>query len=165
MTVSLPTKLLIVAALMAVSALAAGRLGYQLAEGQAAKAELDLQSQIDAQRQAGQRRNDRLAVDLETERTTRKQRDRIINKGVQSYVQIVPADRRCVLDGRWVLLHDAAASGEPADAASLAAGAAESVTDATALDTIAGNYEQCREWRAQLIGWQRYWSEVVTPTE
>ncbi len=162
-TLSLPTKLLIVVALMALSAIAAGRMGYQLAEGQAARAELDLQRQIDAQRQAGERRLDRLAVDLETERTARKQRDRIINKGVQSYVQIVPIDRQCVLDGRWRLLHDAAASGEPTDTARLATGAASPVADATAIDTIAGNYEACREWRAQLIGWQRWWIEVVSP--
>jgi hypothetical protein len=58
------------------------------------------------------------------------------------------------------VLHDAAATGEPADAARVAAGAAEPVTDAAALSTVAGNYEQCREYIEQLRGWQQWWGEV-----
>ena len=60
----------------------------------------------------------------------------------------------------WRLLHDAAATGEPAEPARLAAGAAEPVADAAAIGTVAGNYEQCREYIEQLRGWQRWWGEV-----
>jgi hypothetical protein len=58
------------------------------------------------------------------------------------------------------LLHDAAATGEPADAARVAAGDAEPVADAAALRVVADNYEQCREYIEQVRGWQRWWGEV-----
>lgn len=164
-TLTWPTKILIASAAGLVLFLAGFRLADNLAEGRAAQAELDLERQIGAMRDAKQRRVDALARDLETERAGRKVRDRIIYKEVQTYGQIVPAARRVTLDGTWRLLHDAAATGDPALATGLAAAEARPVGDAAALNTVAVNYETCRDWRAQLIGWQRYWMEVAAPAE
>ena len=102
---------------------------------------------------------DALATDLEAERAKRIPKNRIITREVVRYAQL-PADRRCTLDPAWRLLHDAAATGEPADTARVVAGDAEPVADAAALETVAGNYEACREHIDQLRGWQRWWSEV-----
>lgn len=103
---------------------------------------------------------DTLAADLSAERERRIPKARTIIKEVVRYETLVPAARRCDLDGAWRLLHDAAATGEPADPARLAAGDAERVADAAALETVAENYADCREWRAGLIGWQRWWREA-----
>ena len=100
-----------------------------------------------------------LAADLEAERAKRIPKNKIITREVVRY-ETLPADRRCTLDPAWRLLHDAAATGEPADAARVAAGDAEPVADAAAIETVAGNYEACREYIDQLRGWQRWWSEV-----
>lgn len=105
---------------------------------------------------------DALAADLEAERQKRIPQNRIITREVIRYAQL-PADRRCTLDGAWRLLHDAAATGTPADTARVADGSAPAVADAAALDTVAGNYEQCRDTIAQLTGWQQWWRAVQTP--
>lgn len=105
---------------------------------------------------------DILSADLSAEREKRIPKARTIIKEVVRYETIVPAARRCDLDGAWRLLHDAAATGEPADTARLAAGNAARVADAAALETVAENYADCREWRASLIGWQRWWREAAT---
>ena len=102
---------------------------------------------------------DTLAADLETERAKRIPKNRTITREVIRYVELHP-DRRCTLDPAWRLLHDAAATGEPADTARVAAGAADPIEDAAALESVAGNYEQCRDYIAQLEGWQRWWDEV-----
>ena len=102
---------------------------------------------------------DTLSASLEAQRTKQRPKNRSITREVIRYVDI-PADRRCTLDPAWRLLHDAAATGQPADTARVAAGAAEPVTDAAALETIAGNYEQCRDHIAQLDGWRRWWNQV-----
>ena len=102
---------------------------------------------------------DALAANLEAEREKRIPKNKIITREVVRYAQL-PANRRCTLDPAWRLLHDAAATGEPADTARVAAGDAEPVADAAALETVAGNYEQCREYIDQLRGWQRWWGEV-----
>lgn len=157
---SIQTKLL-VALLGALFLFGAGaKLGFDYADGQAAKAELESQRLADVVRNRLQRGTDRLAFDLEEVRAAQKPKDRIIIKEVARYAQTVPVDRQCVLDGTWRLLHDAAATGIPAYAPGLAAGITPGVTDADALDTVADNYEICRQWRADLIGWQRWWSEV-----
>lgn len=108
-----------------------------------------------------QGRVDALAVDLETARAAQKPKDRIITKEVVRYETVVPAVRRCSLDGAWRLLHDAAATGNPTEPARLAAGDTPGVTDAAALDTVAGNYEGCRDAIGQVIGWQRFWETVT----
>jgi len=109
-------------------------------------------------RQAGA---DDLAKQLEAARVKQKVKDRIIYRDVIKYETITPSDSRVMLPGPWRLLHDAAATGEPADAVALATGKAEQVSDAQAIGTVGGNYETCRNWREQVIGWQR-WYEVVT---
>ena len=102
---------------------------------------------------------DALASELEAERAKRIPKNQIIIREVVRYAQL-PADRRCTLDPAWRLLHDAAATGEPADAARVAAGDADPVADAAALEAVAGNYERCREYIDQLRGWQQWWGEV-----
>lgn len=109
---------------------------------------VERQSQVDA-----------LSAKLEAERTGRAANNKKITREVIRYVDI-PTDRRCTLDPAWRLLHDAAATGEPADTARVVAGAADPVEDAAALESVAGNYEQCRDYIAQLEGWQRWWGEV-----
>ncbi|MDX9716266.1 MAG: hypothetical protein RBT67_02730 [Thauera sp.] len=102
---------------------------------------------------------DVFAAALERERAGRAAQNKTITREVIRYVEL-PPERRCDLDGAWRLLHDAAATGTPAETADVAAGQAEPVTDAAALDTVANNYEQCREYIAQIEGWQR-WYETV----
>lgn len=102
----------------------------------------------------------KLSADLETARAAQAPKDRIITREVVRYAQITPPDRRCTLDGRWRLLHDGAATGVPPDTPRLAAGTADPVTDAAALETVAGNYEDCRAAIAKLHGWQHWWNQV-----
>jgi hypothetical protein len=42
----------------------------------------------------------------------------------------------------------------------MAAGKARPVTDAAAIETVAGNYEQCRTCFEKLKGWQSFWETV-----
>jgi len=109
-------------------------------------------------RQAGA---DDLAKQLEAARVKQKVKDRIIYRDVIKYETITPSDSRVMLPSSWRLLHDAAATGQPSDAIALASGNADPVSDAEAIETVSGNYETCRNWREQVIGWQR-WYEVVT---
>lgn len=102
---------------------------------------------------------DTLSASLEAKRAQQSTKNRTITREVIRYVD-TPAARRCTLDPAWRLLHDAAATGQPADTARVAAGAAEPVTDAAALETVAGNYENCRDHIAQLDGWRRWWNQV-----
>lgn len=132
---------------------------YHMGRNADAAAKLDQALAYAAEIVERQGRVDALAADLEAERSRRVPKNRIITKEVVRYAQL-PADRRCELDPAWRVLHDAAATGEPADPARVAAGAAEPVADAAALGTVAGNYEQCREYIEQLRGWQRWWGEV-----
>lgn len=101
---------------------------------------------------------DGLAADLEATRAAQATKDRIIYRDVIRYETVTPATARIVLDGRWRLLHDAAATGTPADPTGLVAGAADPVEDATALEVVSDNYETCQGWREALIGWQRWWT-------
>lgn len=148
-------------------ALAGYAFGRHVAAGEQAQRDL---SAAEAQRQqavayAGEilRRQaaaDELAADLETARGAQAPKDRIIYRDVIRYETLTPASARVVLDGRWRLLHDAAATGTPADPAGLAAGAADPVEDAAALEVVSDNYETCRGWRDALTGWQRWFAEV-----
>ena len=87
-------------------------------------------------------------------------RDRIITKEVIRYVQVTPPDRRCDLPGTFRVRHDAAATGQPAESASLADSQAEAVTDAAVLETVADNYATCRSAAEQVAGWIDFWSAV-----
>lgn len=104
---------------------------------------------------------DSLFAQLEAERAKVKVKDRIIIKEVVRYEQIVPIDRRVELDGAWRVLHDAAASGEPAETSTISDGTASPVTDASALETVSENYADCRGWRDQVIGWQKFWDSLA----
>lgn len=104
---------------------------------------------------------DDLAKQLEAERAKQNPKDRIIYRDVIRYETITPTTARVMLDGRWRVLHDASATGVPADATALADGTAEPASDAQAIETVSVNYETCRNWREQIIGWQR-WYEVVS---
>ena len=132
---------------------------YHMGRNADAAAKLDQALAYAAEIVERQGRVDALAADLEAERSRRVPKNRIITKEVIRYAQL-PADRRCELDPAWRVLHDAAATGEPADPARVAAGDADPVADAAALETVAGNYEACREYIDQLRGWQRWWGEV-----
>jgi len=85
-------------------------------------------------------------------RTVREQADTIIRE-VPVYVR-----ETCDADGRlpagWRVLHDAAASGQPADPARAAD--AQPVAPDTAADTVARNYLTCRETAEQLTALQQW---------
>ncbi len=146
---------LLLAAVLTASHLTAYHMGRRAEDG----AKLDQALAYAAEIVERQGKVDALAANLEAERAKRIPKNRIITKEVVRYAQL-PADRRCTLDPAWRLLHDAAATGQPADTARVAAGAAEPVTDAAALETVAGNYENCRDHIAQLDGWRRWWNQV-----
>lgn len=149
-----------IAILLLCAALTASHLtAYHMGRNAEDAAKLDQALAYAAEIVERQGRVDALAADLEAERAKRTTKNRVITKEVIRYAQL-PADRRCTLDPAWRVLHDAAATGEPADPARVAAGAAEPVADAAALETVAGNYEACREYIDQLRGWQRWWGEV-----
>lgn len=149
-----------IAALLLAAVLTASHLtAYHMGRNADATAKLDQALAYAAEIVERQGKVDALAADLEAERAKRIPKNRIITKEVVRY-ETLPADRRCTLDPAWRLLHDVAATGEPADPARVAAGAAEPVADATALEVVAGNYEACREYIERLRGWQRWWGEV-----
>lgn len=137
--------------------------GRDVEQGARAKADLALLQQATAEADSLRLAVGALAADIETARRAKQAKDRVIIKEVVRYEQIVPTDRRCTLDGAWRLLHDAAATGEPADAARVVEGAADKTTDAAALDTVAENYADCRGWREQVVGWQRFWAAIAAP--
>lgn len=166
-----PYVVLAAALLLAASHASTFFLGQRMEAGDHARVELVREQGLHAQAiayageiVARQSRIDALAADLETARAIQKPKDRIITREVIRYEQVVPADRRCLLDGAWRVRHDAAATGDPsslmAEAASLADGRTEPVEDAAAIGTVAENYEQCRGYIDQVKGWQR-WHEAV----
>jgi hypothetical protein len=107
-----------------------------------------------------QGRADQLAADLEAAREKRRVVTRTITKEVPVYVQSAPV--ACAAAGLHApgfrVLHDAAAAGVVPDPARVAAAAP--VEPAAAAATIADNYATCNDLRQQLLGWQRWWSEV-----
>lgn len=109
-----------------------------------------------------QSRADAVSAAIEADRTAQAPRDRQIIKEVIRYVEVTPAADRCTLPGTWRMRHDAAASGTPTDAGSVSIATAGSVDDAAALETVADNYQQCREWRRQVVGWQAWWGSVLS---
>lgn len=137
--------------------------GRHVAQGESAQKQLDQALAYAKEIVARQQVADSLATDLEEARAAQAPKDRIITKEVIRYAEVTPAADRVVLPGTWRLRHDAAATGDPIDpgAGPLAVGEAGPVEDAAALETVADNYQQCREWRDQLNGWQRYYREVI----
>jgi len=155
---SLSTKLLL-AVIAALTLFAGGTwTGYEFSEGQHAQELIEQQAVSDALTKKLHRDNDTLNLALAKERSVQKTKDRIITKEVIRYEQV--ATTRCTLDPRWRMLHDAAATGEPPDPRRYIAGAGDPVTDATAIETVADNYETCRECQHRLAGWQRYWRVI-----
>ena len=142
--------ILLLCAALTASHLTAYHMGRNAEDG----AKLDQALAYAAEIVERQGKVDALAANLEAERAKRIPKNRVITREVVRY-ETLPADRRCELDPAWRLLHDAAATGEPADTARVAAGEADPVADAAALGAVAGNYEQCREYIEQLRGWQR----------
>ena len=104
---------------------------------------------------------DRLAADLEAARAQRQVVTRIITKEVPRYVrEPAPACADAGLhSGGFRVLHDAAAAGVVPDPARVAD--APAVGAAAAAGTITDNYAACLDWRAQVIGWQQWYSTVA----
>jgi apolipoprotein N-acyltransferase len=157
---SLSFKLL-VAGIIAAALFASGIwLGIEWNQGQVAQEQLEQQALSDALTQKLRTDNDTLNTQLSREREAQKPKDRIITKEVIRYEQVVPAASRCTLSAQWRMLHDAAATGEPPDTGRYLAGADGPVTDAEAIETVADNYETCRECQHRVSGWQRYWRVI-----
>lgn len=135
--------------------------GRHVLAGEEAQKQYDIAVAYAEEIKARQAGADELANQLEAARGKQQVKDRIIYRDVIKYETITPSSSRVMLPSSWRLLHDAAAIGEPADAVALASGKAEPVGDAEAIETVSGNYETCRNWREQVIGWQQ-WYEVVT---
>lgn len=104
---------------------------------------------------------DRLAADLEAARAQRQITTRIITREVPRYVrEPAPACADAGLhSGGFRVLHDAAAAGVVPDPARVAD--APAVEAGAAAGTIADNYAACLDWRAQVIGWQQWYSTIA----
>lgn len=131
--------------------------GQHVAEGDVARAQLEIAIAYAGEILARQGIADNLADENAKLRADQAPKDRIITKEITRYVEVTPPDQRCTLPGTWRLRHDAAATGQPADpqAGPLATGAADPVDDAAALETLGTNYQACRNDQAKLAGWQR----------
>ena len=97
-----------------------------------------------------------------TERVVTQYVDRVrtVREAGETIIKEVPVHvpAQCDADGRlpagWRVLHDAAASGQPADAARAAD--AQPVAPDTAAATVARNYGTCRETAEQLTALQQW---------
>lgn len=105
---------------------------------------------------------DQLSADLATARAAQAPKDQIITREVIRYVQVTPPADRVLLPDAWRVLHNAAATGTPADpgAGPLADGTAGPVEDAAALEAIDQNYATCRDSAAKLAGWRQRWEKI-----
>lgn len=106
----------------------------------------------------GKAKGDELGTRQAQAQATQASKNHIITKEVIRYVEVTPAADRRTLPGTWRVRHDAAATGEPAEPARLAHGAADPVEDAAALETVADNYTGCRTAIAQVKGWNEWWA-------
>lgn len=100
-----------------------------------------------------------VARDVESTRQTVRVETRTIIEKVPVYVT-VEADRLYPVPVGFVRLHDAAAAGSSAtlpDGAGEPADAPSGLAFSAVARTVVGNYGQCLEWRAQLIGWQDWY--------
>ena len=99
---------------------------------------------------------------LVTERVVTQYVDRVrvVRETADAIIREVPVyvPQSCDADGRlpagWRVLHDAAASGQPADAARAAD--AQPVAPDAAAETVARNYLTCRETAEQLTALQQW---------
>ena len=145
-------------------AVAGAWLGFIVADHRALSRESDQREayieqlqERERQRDEAQASVDQLARALETARSIRQPKDRIITKEVVRYVDAVPESDRCTLPARWRVLHDAAATGEPpAESSGVADGRAGPVADAAAIETVTDNYAVCRDAIEQVMGWQAW---------
>ena len=104
----------------------------------------------------------RVAQALVTERVVTQYVDRVrtVREAGETIVREVPVyvPAQCDADGRlpagWRVLHDAAASGQPADPARVAD--AQPVAPDAAAATVARNYLTCRETAEQLTALQQW---------
>jgi len=135
--------------------------GQHVEEAEQAQDQLDTERLAAARLKAKRQQVEALALDLATARAARLTRDRIITQEVTHYVDVTPASDRCTLPGTWRVRHDLAATGGDPVAAGGLAGAPEPVTDAAALDTVAGNYLACRAAIDQVKGWQAWWGRAA----
>lgn len=81
---------------------------------------------------------------------------RTVDREVIKYVQASATDTRCLLDARWVQLHDAAALARFPDASSESDATPSGIAAVDSLATITSNYETCNDTRAQLIDLQTW---------
>ncbi|PRP68543.1 hypothetical protein BUE93_21885 [Chromobacterium amazonense] len=125
--------------------------------------------QSQAQREAWQKRwqeqergNAALARQLTDEALRRQSAVLSLERNLEDYRHRFR--QRVLLPGAWRLQHDAAARlSAAAQPAAVASDAARPVDDLAALETITGNYAQCQEWRAALIGWQQWHQQLSAP--
>lgn len=125
----------------------------RVAAGQLKTAQASIQKTAE-----GKAAGDALATRQAEAAATQATKDRIITKEVIRYVEVTPAADRCTLPGTWRVRHDAAATGDLPEPASLADGAADPVEDAAALETLADNYASCRAAIEQVKGWNDWWA-------
>lgn len=98
---------------------------------------------------------------VETQRERVRVETRTIIEKVPVYVT-VEADRLWTVSAGFVRLHDAAASGSASalsDSAGESVDAPSGVAPSAVAETVAGNYGQCLEWRATVIGWQDWYRQ------
>lgn len=142
---------------LAIGALVGGWSGWVLRGGiEDAKRLKAVQAGI-AKTAEGKAKGDELGARQAQAQANQAAKNQIITKEVIRYVEVTPAADRCTLPGTWRVRHDAAATGEPTEPASLAHGATDPVTDAAALETVADNYASCRHAIEQVTGWQSWW--------
>ncbi len=94
---------------------------------------------------------ERIVTQWRDRRTAQAPKEQVIHEQIAQLVD--PLDR---LPTGFVLLHDAAARGEPADAAQRTDDAAEGVALSFAADVIVANYAGCRQNADQLSALQAW---------
>lgn len=87
-----------------------------------------------------------------------------IEKEVVKYVDSKPLALACMLDDRWVQLHDAAAAGTVPPPAGATDGGPGSVTAAEAIPTITGNYRAAGRNKDKLEALQEWIREQIKIT-
>lgn len=147
------------AKLAALAALVAAAAGWGCVKGARS-----VQSEWDAAtiRQSRTVARIRVAQAQVTERVVTQYVDRVrtVREAGETIVKEVPVyvPAQCDADGRlpagWRVLHDAAASGQPADPTRAAD--AQPVAPDTAAETVARNYLTCRETAEQLTALQQW---------
>lgn len=79
-----------------------------------------------------------------------------IEREVTKYVESKPLALACLLDVRWMRLHDAAAAGQVPPPAGAADAAPGTITAAAALPVVTGNYATCGRNAERLEALQRW---------